>query len=136
MRINTTSVCGVAATIECQQFQVDSCGQRKFDSLRAHQLLDVRPIEAEKAGSAQRRDPRINGVDIYVAHVTKVRMGSPKRAAEPAVRVSGQAADRCSRLQKGSYTVRGHAGGRQAARDLELCEAFKIPSYIKHIRPQ
>ncbi|KAH9966369.1 hypothetical protein BGW80DRAFT_1230368 [Lactifluus volemus] len=34
--------------------------------------------EAEKAWSARRRDPRINGADIYVARVTKVGMGSAR----------------------------------------------------------
>ena len=32
----------------------------------------------EKAWSARRRDPRINGADIYVARVTKVGMGSAR----------------------------------------------------------
>jgi hypothetical protein len=36
------------------------------------------PCEADKAWSARRRDPRINGADIYVARVTKVGMGSAK----------------------------------------------------------
>ena len=35
-------------------------------------------VEAEKAWSARRRDPRINGADIYVARVTKVGMGSAR----------------------------------------------------------
>jgi hypothetical protein len=36
-------------------------------------------VEAGKAAwSARRRDPRINGADIYVARVTKVGMGSAK----------------------------------------------------------
>jgi len=35
-------------------------------------------IEGEKAWSARRRDPRINGADIYVARVTKVGMGSAR----------------------------------------------------------
>jgi hypothetical protein len=34
--------------------------------------------EKEKAWSARRRDPRINGADIYVARITKVGMGSAK----------------------------------------------------------
>ncbi|KAI0000762.1 hypothetical protein BJV74DRAFT_899020 [Russula compacta] len=39
----------------------------------------VRPEEeAEKAWSARRRDPRINGADIYVARVTKAGMGSAR----------------------------------------------------------
>ncbi|KAI9452302.1 hypothetical protein BJY52DRAFT_943110 [Lactarius psammicola] len=36
------------------------------------------PGEADKAWSARRRDPRINGADIYVARVTKVGMGSAR----------------------------------------------------------
>ena len=36
------------------------------------------PGEADKAWSARRRDPRINGADLYVARVTKVGMGSAK----------------------------------------------------------
>lgn len=35
-------------------------------------------VDVEKAWSARRRDPRINGADIYVARVTKVGMGSAK----------------------------------------------------------
>jgi hypothetical protein len=35
-------------------------------------------VDVEKAWSARRRDPRINGVDLYVARVTKVGMGSAK----------------------------------------------------------
>ncbi|KAI0248922.1 hypothetical protein BJV78DRAFT_1284368 [Lactifluus subvellereus] len=35
-------------------------------------------VEDEKTWSARRRDPRINGADIYVARVTKVGMGSAK----------------------------------------------------------
>jgi len=35
-------------------------------------------IEGEKAWCARRRDPRINGADIYVARVTKVGMGSAR----------------------------------------------------------
>jgi hypothetical protein len=35
-------------------------------------------VEVEKAWSARRRDPRINGADLYVARVTKVGMGSAK----------------------------------------------------------
>jgi hypothetical protein len=35
-------------------------------------------VEAGKAWSARRRDPRINGADIYVARVTKVGMGSAR----------------------------------------------------------
>ena len=35
-------------------------------------------VEVEKAWSARRRDPRINGADIYVARVTKVGMGSAR----------------------------------------------------------
>ena len=34
--------------------------------------------EGEKAWNARRRDPRINGADIYVARVTKVGMGSAR----------------------------------------------------------
>ncbi|KAI0290050.1 hypothetical protein BC826DRAFT_1187497 [Russula brevipes] len=34
--------------------------------------------EAGKAWSARRRDPRVNGADIYVARVTKVGMGSAR----------------------------------------------------------
>jgi hypothetical protein len=35
-------------------------------------------VDVEKAWSARRRDPRINGADIYVARVTKVGMGSAR----------------------------------------------------------
>jgi hypothetical protein len=35
-------------------------------------------VEAEKTWSARRRDPRINGADIYVARVTKGGMGSAR----------------------------------------------------------
>jgi hypothetical protein len=35
-------------------------------------------VDVEKAWSARRRDPRINGADLYVARVTKVGMGSAK----------------------------------------------------------
>jgi hypothetical protein len=54
---------------------------------RARRLLDGAcwaaggpvAIEAEeRAWSARRRDPRINGADIYVARVTKVGMGSAR----------------------------------------------------------
>jgi hypothetical protein len=35
-------------------------------------------VDGEKAWNARRRDPRINGADIYVARVTKVGMGSAR----------------------------------------------------------
>jgi hypothetical protein len=45
---------------------------------RSHAGTPAPPCEADKAWSARRRDPRINGADIYVARVTKVGMGSAK----------------------------------------------------------
>lgn len=45
---------------------------------RSHAGTPAPPGEADKAWSARRRDPRINGADLYVARVTKVGMGSAK----------------------------------------------------------
>ena len=53
-------------------------GDKRSASCRSHASSPAPPGEADKAWSARRRDPRINGADIYVARVTKVGMGSAK----------------------------------------------------------
>ena len=53
-------------------------GEKRSASCRSHAASPAPPGEADKAWSARRRDPRINGADIYVARVTKVGMGSAK----------------------------------------------------------
>ena len=53
-------------------------GEKRNASCRSHAASPAPPGEADKAWSARRRDPRINGADIYVARVTKVGMGSAK----------------------------------------------------------
>ncbi|KAH9176072.1 hypothetical protein EDB89DRAFT_2091960 [Lactarius sanguifluus] len=50
----------------------------KQSPCRSHAGTPSPPGEADKAWSARRRDPRINGADIYVARVTKVGMGSAR----------------------------------------------------------
>ncbi|KAI9435795.1 hypothetical protein H4582DRAFT_1817248 [Lactarius indigo] len=50
----------------------------KQSPCRPHAGTPSPPGEADKAWSARRRDPRINGADIYVARVTKVGMGSAR----------------------------------------------------------
>jgi len=52
--------------------------QLSESACRSHSGTPAPPGEADKAWSARRRDPRINGADLYVARVTKVGMGSAK----------------------------------------------------------
>jgi hypothetical protein len=51
---------------------------RESGVLKCCDAAGAHGAEAEKVWSARRRDPRINGVDIYVARVTKVGMGSAR----------------------------------------------------------
>ena len=53
-------------------------GSEKQSACRSHVTSPVPPGESDKAWSARRRDPRINGADIYVARVTKVEMGNAR----------------------------------------------------------
>ena len=53
-------------------------GEKRNASCRSHAASPAPPGEADKAWSARRRDPRINGANIYVARVTKVGMGGSK----------------------------------------------------------
>jgi hypothetical protein len=66
-------------------------------------------VEAEKARSARRWDPRVNGADIYVERVTKVGMGSARPLAVRGV-VSAGGREAHLPLERGRQVRRQYGG--------------------------
>ncbi|KAF8266057.1 hypothetical protein EI94DRAFT_1520116, partial [Lactarius quietus] len=73
------SLTGMSPSFRKQQgTRAGASPQLQTPACRSHSGTPAPPGEADKAWSARRRDPRINGADLYVARVTKVGMGSAK----------------------------------------------------------